>query len=495
MRALALIVVLAASPAFATVTTDAERNQAAARLADVAQRALDGILGPGRSQVRVEVQGDTSEIDSATESVLPIVRHEQADLKPAHLLDLPGYGKAPPPEPPKEKTEQDSKFYQKDQEHSFHDAGFQIKSIQATVIFDTALDTGSVRDAAQLLPQLLKLDTPRGDTLTLLSAPLRPAWKAAFATPGDWRSAAYAAGGALVFLLTVLIGGLCLIMAGRALGRALGQELGGKGRDGEPETPPDSDLLPDLTEGAGGLLDVDAEAGEGAAETPLLGRRFDFLNGSDQNVIASALAAEKPADLSLFFGHLAGSIPDLASRLFALLSPSVQAEVSTSLIKLSIADPERLGEIEERLKNAVDNGVIGTQSLGRILSRVPEDARANLLDRLAASDARGAREVERHLFSFEHLAGIGVAPLRRLLGAVPYEAWGTALRGAPAPLIEQVLADLPEGPREMVREAIGTPQPREKVAEARSQILDALSALTASGDVVLERKETQGDLV
>jgi hypothetical protein len=504
MRILALIAVLTAVPAASAVSTDAERAQAGARLAESAQRALDGVLGAGRSQVRVEVQGESSQIDSEAEMVLAIDKPSSGTASAfsaaARLLDLPGYvkEKAPPsPATAPDKPDSASRApasYQREHEHSMHDAGFQLRSIQATVILDSTLDDALVREVSQLLPQVLKLDMTRGDAISILRAPLRPAWKSAFATPGDWRSAVYAAGGGLVALLAALIAGVCLIGAGRVLGRELASRSPAEPAGAAAAA---SELLPELTPGSGGFLEAGAAPGDAASigATPLLGRRFDFVAGRDPELIARALAMEKPEDLSLFFGHLAESIPDLASRLFAHLPSGVQAEVSQSLMKLNVADPERLGAIEERLRSAIQNGMVGTQSLGRILSRVPEHERTDLLGRLAAKDARAVAEVERHVFSFEDLATVGPAPLRRLLGAVPYEIWGPALRGAPASLTDQVLADLPAGPREMVRSAVATAQPREKVAEARSRILDAMAALVAKGEMTLDRAENGGGLV
>ncbi|HEX4048866.1 MAG TPA: FliG C-terminal domain-containing protein [Elusimicrobiota bacterium] len=492
MRSLALIAVLAASPA-AFASTDAEQAQAAERLAARAQDALDAILGPGRSKVEIDVAGDHSEINSDTEFLFPMDKGSAAARAAAHLLDLPGYVKdkaAGPPAPKPDAEPPPSESYQKQQEASRHDGGFQIRSIHATVVLDSRLDDAAVREASQLLPSLLTLDMTRGDTLSILRAPLRPAWKSAFATPGDWRSAAYALGGGLIALAAALIAFAGLVLAGRALGRSLGRELASRPRAEPAAAPVEVEALPELSPGSAGFLEGGASAAGAAGGAPLLGRRFDFLAGRDPELIARAVAAEKPEELSLFFGHLAESIPDLASRLFAHLSPDVQAEVSRSLLKLSVADPERLTALEDRLRRAVENGVLGPQSLGRILSRVPGDARADLLGRLPAGDAE---EIERHVFSFEDLERLAAAPLRRLLRAVPYETWGPALRGAPRALVEAVLLDLPAGPRELVRAAAGAPQPREKIDEARSRILDAFAALEAKGELAVGEKN--GDLV
>jgi hypothetical protein len=516
-----IVVVLAASRAAAASSAEAEQTQAAERLTVRAQGALDGILGPGRSKVEIDVVGEHSEINSDAEFLFPVSGASNAGNttsagaqstgkagRDAYQLDLPGYAKDKALEAAKEKSAgpapavsqnagaSGSQTFNKEHEASRRDSGFKITAIHATVVFDSSLDSGTVREASQLLPQLMNLDMTRGDTLSLLNAPMRPLWKLAFATPGDWRSAAYALGGGLLALLVALIVCAGLVGAGRALGGSLGRELAAARP--EPARPPEEgETLPELSPGAAGFLEEGEPAGAAGGATPLLGRRFDFLLGRDPDLIVRAVSTEKPEELSLFFGHLAESIPDLASRLFGHLSPDVQAEVSQSLLKLSVADPERLTALEERLRLAIENGVMGPQSLGRMLSRVPGTARADLLERLAARDARAAQEVERHMFSFEDLDGIEAAPLRRLLGTVPYEVWGAALRGAPRALTEAVLADLPEGPREMVRAAAAVPQPRDKIDEARSKILDAYVALEAKGELPAAGRagKKDGDLV
>ncbi len=495
MRGLALIALLAVRAAAAT-TTDADKAEAAEHMAAGAQKALDAVLGPGRSQVRVELQGDRSEINTETEILTPIDRTSNAGKAATRLLDLPGYVKDRLPEASgkdKEKDPPGQTFFQREREQSRRDAGFQVRSIQATVILDSALDDALVRDVSQLLPQILKIDVARGDSMRILRAPLRPAWKTAFSTPGDWRSASYALGGAVALLLAAAISGFGLVRAGRALGRELAVRP--QAPAAAPAAAVSAELLPELTPGAGGFLEGPAGPSGSAAGAPMLGRRFDFLIGRDSDLVVRALGYEKPEDLSLFFGHLAESIPDLASRLFAQLSPDRQTAASTELLKLSLADPERLSAIEERLRQAVENGVLGPQSLGRLLSRVSGDARADMLDRIAARDQDAAREVRRHVFGFEDLGRLSAQARRRLLSAVPYETWGAALRGAPKELADLVLGELPERPREAVREAVASAQPREKVDAARSRVLDAVAALEARGELAGGRADAGGGLV
>ncbi len=506
MRWLGLTVILAALPAGVAAAVDAEEALASERLASRAREALDAILGPGRSKVLVEVKGERSQLRTETTIVSPLDRTAMTSGEAARILDLPGYakakaiepvmpggsiGKTPATPPPAAEPQ----FTQKDHEQSQRDNGFEIKQIQASVVLDSTLSDEKVREVSQILPNLLMIDGSRGDTLAIVRASFRPAWENAFADPQSLRRAAYAGAAALVAVLLVMIGGAFFVRAARVFATELGAR-----RASDEEALPAGEPLPELVPGAPpGLLDAGADAGTTAGPdgeaVPALGRRFDFLLDRDPAHCAHALAGEKPEDVALVMGYLAEAMPEAASRAFSLLPGDFQAEVSAKLLKLRVADPERLSEIEERLKRSVEHGLQGTERLGRILSRVPIDTRSDLLGRLTLRDHEGVADVERHLFTIEDLETLNPVELRRLIGAVPYDSWGYALRGVPVGVVDRVLAELPEGPRELVRDILSSPQPRDKVLEARSKVLDARGELAAKGEIKLGSAEAGSELL
>lgn len=483
------VALLAVSAAAAEPSSD--EDLVSERLSSRALSVLDGVLGPGRAKILVEVRGERMQIRTESEILTPITPNAQGSssgVKEAlRLLDLPGYYKDRAPEeaakasaagvgPPLQP-------FQKDFEHTLRDAGFEIKKIEATVVLDSTLTEAAAREAAQLLPQLLRIDGARGDVLSILRAPMRPAWKGAFSTPGDWRKLAFAAAGLLGALIFVMILSGAFVRGARVFARELTSkqlhvEGGGAGL-GEP--------LPELMPGSPAGL-VEAGGGDGGSSPlPALGRRFDFLETADAAGAARVLAEEPPADLAQVFAYLAKLAPETASRLFSRLPAEVQTEASAAILKLRAVDPDRLSEIEDRIKVLVANGLKGSQRLATILSRFQGDEREMLLGRLASRDKSGVDDIESQLFSFEDFGALSPADLRRVIGGVPYEQWGTALRGAPANLLDRVLAELPEGPRGLVREEAAVPQPKDKVVAARSKILDVFLDLAAKGQVRLDR--------
>ena len=56
-----------------------------------------------------------------------------------------------------------------------------------------------------------------------------------------------------------------------------------------------------------------------------------------------------------------------------------QAETSQSLVKLEMADPERLGMLESLLRTSVEYAVRGHDRLSRILSRLSPEERESLI--------------------------------------------------------------------------------------------------------------------
>ncbi len=479
MRALAfLAVVLFAVPAWAADATSDE-SLVSERLSRGASAVLDGMLGPGRSKVLVEVRGERLQINTQTEILTPLKEGSPAVKEALRLLDLPGYHKDHPALAAKPATlgaaAQPASF-QKDFEHSLRDVGFEIKKIEATAVLDAALTDAEARDAADILPRLLRIDAARGDSVTVVRAAMRPAWKGAFSTPADWRTLSLASAGLAGALVVAALLAAAFVRGARVFAKELlaRREPVAEIASGEP--------LPELMPGfPSGQYEPDA----GAAPSAALGRRFDFLETADAANAARVLALESPADLAQVFAYLAKPAPETASRLFARLPPALQADASSAILKLTSLDPDRLSAVEERLENRVANGLRGSERLAAILSRFPGDQRAVLLERLSGKDARGVQELESQLFSFEDLESVSAADLSLIMASVPHEEWGAALRGASPSLISRVLAELPEAARDAVRERAASPQAREAVAAARSKLLDAVLDLAAKGRIRL----------
>lgn len=344
------------------------------------------------------------------------------------------------------------------------------------------------------------MEGARGDVLTVLRAPMLPMWRRAFLTSEGIRSAVFFGGAALLLLALVFwLSVTAYVIAMRSVRTfvaELGARRGAGGMSPLPVAGAQAALgaAPELVGGIPSLAEP-ADISGTAAKPHALGRRFDFLTTQLPEDAAELLSKETPDDLALLFGHLADSNPDAATRLFSMLPPPLQGEVSQALVRLTTSDPERLSMLESRLKTAVEFGVRGPERLGRILSRLPSQEREELLGEIMSRDSAGAEKVEGSLFPFERIGELAPAEIRRLLPLVPYGDWGVALRGAPAELVDAVLTQLPAGPRAIVRDALDIPQPREKVLETRSKILSQVYDLAAKGQIAIGGRGSATEMI
>jgi flagellar motor switch protein FliG len=256
-----------------------------------------------------------------------------------------------------------------------------------------------------------------------------------------------------------------------------------------PQPAGGGDELPELM--PGGMPSLDAEAVEGdMSQQPIaaLGRRFDFLNNQPLDDLADSLGKEKADDLALLFGSLTDSNETLATRLFAALPAALQNEVSQHLSQLTNYDPEKLSQLESRMRSLVEYGVRGSDRLGRLLSRIPAQQREGILGEMMTRDPAAVEKVESSMIPFESLSEVPAAELRRLLTSVPYQEWGTALRGAPEDMVKHILEQFPAEAQAALRDYLEQPQPMDKVLEARSKILSQAYDLASKGQLTINKR-------
>lgn len=450
----------------------------AARLAADASELLEQLLGPGRAKVFVTLQGERTEIRTESEITTPQPLETNASL-PGYLGDS--------------ELKRKVEIMQKDHEQSLRSSGLLIKNITASVVLDESLSDDQVQLVRRLLPDLMRLDARRGDSVAYLRAPLIPSWRRAFLGTEGTRTLVWLGGGVLL----VCWMGLVAYLVSVGVMRHLTAELALRRADtGGAAIPLARAQGPDAALAAGGPVDVEAELfGEPPRRQGQLGRRFDFLAAKDPQDLAGLLDKESPEDLALLFGYLADSSPEVATRLFGAFPARQKAQVSQALARLTTADPERLAMLESRLKTTLEFGLRGPERLGRILSRLPSEEREEVLGELMAQDASSAEQVESTLFRFERIGDLAVNDLRRLLTAVSYPDWGVALRGMPEKTVARIAELLPREARDVLRDAMSVPLPREKVLEARSKILSQAYALERQGQISLGQRRASSELI
>ncbi len=480
---------------------------------------LTALLGPGRARVTVSVSGEMRRTQNFTSIAVSPEAAKASDSTPKAAY-LPGYGErlisgrvpivpqgftnyAQGPAPPslaqtaQKQSPQEGGIHQSQEDSNFTE-GFIVKKVLVSVILDSRVSEAKAKEVQNLLPKVLHLDTSRGDQLTLLRANLLPAWKLALQNFAASSKSAVTASFLLGALILTLLFGFIFYATAMRVVKTFVAELARARQAQNSYSPSQSgnlgieagkEQIPEILPGGIPGLSGEAAPLEGAATTVLsLGQRFDFLSSKLPSELADLLSAETPDDIALLLAALASSAPETAATIFSGLSSNKQREASQALMNITVADPEKLEALENKLRNIVEFGVRGPEKLGKILSRLPIDEREALVGGLSPQNPQATEELEKFLFSFEDIAVLKDADLRRVIMSSSYQEWGIALRGAPQNLIDAVLGLLPEGARSLAREGIESPQPRGKVLEARSRILSRTQALASKGEISLGDK-------
>lgn len=122
-----------------------------------------------------------------------------------------------------------------------------------------------------------------------------------------------------------------------------------------------------------------------------------------------------------------------------------------------------------------------------IFKHLPEPHSEQLLQSLASQDPELVRQVRESLVSFDDLLKLSPKNLLFIFRAIPIETWAIALRGIPE--CEKTLgAALPQRTWQdfLATQQERGPQPKSRVQEARTEILEKVRELEKQGKVSLE---------
>lgn len=206
--------------------------------------------------------------------------------------------------------------------------------------------------------------------------------------------------------------------------------------------------------------------------------------------IASGIAGEDPQTIALILSQLPtrqgaaviAALPDAVRtevvRRLATLEP-VTAEVVSDVA----AGLEELFADHERSAAPAAGPVLAAELITHMRKRQGDE----VLDALEAADGPVAEEIRRLLFTFEHLASLDDAGMRRLLQQVPMEDLALALKTASEALRERVNACLATRARDALADEVEMLGPRRlsEVEAKQREIVDVARRLADQGEIAL----------
>ncbi len=229
----------------------------------------------------------------------------------------------------------------------------------------------------------------------------------------------------------------------------------------------------------------------GRLSTVIEMRPFEFLRRTPPEQIVAFLRTESPQTMALVIANLHTV---LAAQVLAQVPEELQPDVALRIARMGETSPRVIHQVEEIMRQKLSTLVEqeyssagGTKALANILNHADRSTERNVLDHLGATDQALAEQVRRMLFVFEDIVKLEERAIQQVLREANQKDLVLALRGAPDPVKEVVMANMSERGAAMLQEEMEVQQPQRKrdVDEAQSRIVAVVRRLEEAGTIVL----------
>lgn len=229
----------------------------------------------------------------------------------------------------------------------------------------------------------------------------------------------------------------------------------------------------------------------GRLSTVIEMRPFEFLRRTQPEQIVAFLRTESPQTMALVIANLHTV---LAAQVLAQVPEELQPDVALRIARMGETSPRTIQQVEEIMRQKLTTLVEqeytsagGAKALADILNHADRPTERNVLDHLASTDQSLAEQVRRMLFVFEDIVKLEERAIQQVLREANQKDLVLALRGAPEPVKEIVMANMSERGAAMLVEEMEVQQPQRKrdVDEAQGRIVAVVRKLEEAGTIVL----------
>lgn len=222
-----------------------------------------------------------------------------------------------------------------------------------------------------------------------------------------------------------------------------------------------------------------------------LERPFVAVESSAPEHIARALEPESTAVRALVLGNLP---PKLSAAVMSLIDEEESLRVVRRLAKQGVTRRETLDLVAKKVAAEVERLAAEPKkpqaqdrmrSIADILNRADKELGRSVLAGLEESDKPVAEGIREMMFTWNDLAKLDRRAMQKVLSTVETGKLALALKGGPAEVEENVLANLSARVRDMVneeRELLGA-RPRAEVDAARADLMKGIRSLVEGGEL------------
>ncbi len=228
---------------------------------------------------------------------------------------------------------------------------------------------------------------------------------------------------------------------------------------------------------------------------------FSFLQRAESDNLLTFIQEEHPQTIALILCHLSHH---KASEVLIGLAMEKQLEVIKRIANMEQTNPEVIREVEQGLESRLSNMLMqsmekagGVLTVSEILNLTDRATEKTIMEGLESDDPDLVEEIRRLMFVFEDIKLVNDKGIQGVLKEVENDELSLALKTASEQLQGKIFTNMSERAAAMVKEDMEFMGPVRvsDVEAAQQRIVDIVRRLEESGDVVIEGRGGDSEMV
>jgi flagellar motor switch protein FliG len=249
---------------------------------------------------------------------------------------------------------------------------------------------------------------------------------------------------------------------------------------------------------------LDPKAAErmlGQIQTQVQKTPFSFLQRAESENLMTFIQDEHPQTIALILCHLQHH---KASEILGGLPMQKQLEVIKRVANMEQTNPEVIREVERGLESRLSSMLMqnmekagGVPTVAEILNLADRSTEKAILEGLEAEDPDLVEQIRRLMFVFEDIRMVNDKGIQAVLKEVDNSELALALKTASEELKKKIFGNMSERAAALIGEDMQYMGPVKvsDVEAAQQRVVDIVRRLEESGDVVIEGRGGEGELL
>jgi len=244
-----------------------------------------------------------------------------------------------------------------------------------------------------------------------------------------------------------------------------------------------------------------AERVLGQIQTQVQKTPFSFLQRAESENLLTFIQDEHPQTIALILCHLSHH---KASEILVGLPMQKQLEVIKRVANMEQTNPEVIREVEQGLESRLSSMLMqatekagGVPTVAEILNLADRATEKGIMEGLESDDPDLVEEIRRLMFVFEDIKMVNDKGIQAVLKEVENDELSLALKTASDELQQKIFGNMSERAASMIKEDMEFMGPVRvsDVEQAQQRIVDIVRRLEEAGDVIIEGRGGEADML